>query len=120
MLREKSRLVEIRETVREIIIPKYIEIAHTARPKPLLFTSIGDQELLSYGVPPEWLADVRKANEDTLLQLADHLPAEAAEALLDLATGAQPKFAQQLVSGVDPFKYPDAQHRFRIMNNLGE
>ena len=29
------------------------------------------------------LADVRGANEDTLLELADHLPSEAAEALLD-------------------------------------
>lgn len=32
----------------------------------------------------------RLANEDTLLELADHLPAEAAEALLQLATGGQP------------------------------
>ena len=32
-------------------------------------------------------ADVREANEDSLLTLADHLPGEAAEALLELATG---------------------------------
>jgi hypothetical protein len=42
--------------------------------------------LLGYGVPAESLDDVRNATEDTLLELADHLPSEAAEALLDLAT----------------------------------
>ncbi len=30
-----------------------------------------------------------QATEDTLLALAEHLPAEAAEALLELATGRQ-------------------------------
>ena len=40
-------------------------------------------------MPAEWLDDVRQATEDTLLALADHLPAEAAEALLELATGRQ-------------------------------
>ena len=39
----------------------------------------------------EWLADARAADEDSLLQLAEHLPAEAAEALLELATGGRPK-----------------------------
>ena len=34
-------------------------------------------------MPSEWLPDVRKTNEDSLLELADHLPKEAAEALLD-------------------------------------
>ena len=35
-----------------------------------------------------------EANEDTLLTLADHLPSEAAEALLELATGGKPQVAQ--------------------------
>ena len=48
---------------------------------------------LSYGVPSEWLADTRQATEDTLLTLADHLPGEAAEALLELATGGKPRVA---------------------------
>ena len=85
-----AQLVEIRETVQEIIIPKYVEVEQPAPPKPLLFADLTDDELLSYGVPAEWLADVREANEDTVLELADHLPAEAAEALLELATGGKP------------------------------
>src|SRR5579864_4110671 len=67
-----AQLVEVRETVREITIPKYVEVvqpavARVAPPKPPLFAGISEDELLGYGVPPEWLADVRAANEDTLL-----------------------------------------------------
>src|SRR2546422_4847950 len=73
-----------------------------------------------YGVPAEWLDDVRNATEDTLLELADHLPSEAAEALLDLATGVAPKVAKPVVAGADPFAHPDAQRRFRVMVNVEE
>jgi superfamily I DNA/RNA helicase len=71
-------------------------------------------------VPTEWLADVREANEDTLLSLVDHLPSEAAEALLELATGGKPQVAQPLAEAADPFEHPDAQRRFRVMNNVDE
>ena len=63
--------------------------------KKPLFAHVPDEELLGYGVPAEWLADVRQATEDTVLALADHLPAEAAEALLELATGGTPRRAQR-------------------------
>ena len=77
--------------------------------------------MLGYGVPVEWLADVRQANEDSLLELAGHLPAEAAEALLELATGGQPSVSRPPVApGVDPFAHPDAQRRFRLMGDLEE
>lgn len=77
-----AQLVEIRETVQEILIPTYVEtkVEKTEPAKEPLFTSFKDDELLAYGVPTEWLDDVRKANEDTLLLLADRLPAEASEA----------------------------------------
>ncbi len=76
--------------------------------------------MLGYGVPPEWLADVRQADEDSLLLLADHLPSEAAEALLELATGGKPQMPQPLAVGGDPFAHPDAQRRFRVMSNVEE
>ena len=81
---------------------------------------MSEEELLGYGIPAEWLADVRRANEDTLLELADHLPSEAAEALLDLATGVAPKVAKPVAVGADPFAHPDAQRRFRMMANVEE
>jgi mRNA-degrading endonuclease RelE of RelBE toxin-antitoxin system len=115
-----AQLVEVRETVREIVIPSYIEAEQLELPKPFLFASLTDDELLSFGVPVEWLPDVRLANEDTVLELADHLPGEAAEALLEIATGGQPQVVTAIVAGSDPFDHPDASRRFRVMNNIEE
>ncbi len=115
-----AQFVEVRETVQEITIPKYVEVGQPTPAKPALFASIADEEMLGYGIPGEWLADVRRANEDTLLELADHLPSEAAEALLDLATGVAPKTAKLAAVGADPFAHPDAQRRFRVMANVEE
>jgi len=115
-----AQLVEIRETVQEIRIPKYIEEERPAQPKPRLFASVSDDVLLGYGVPPEWLPDVHAATEETLLGLADHLPREASEALLELATGGKPVPLVPSVAGADPFHHPDAQRRFRVMSNVEE
>jgi hypothetical protein len=111
-----AQLVEIRETVQEVIVPTYKLVAT----KPPLFTDLSDDELLGHGVPAEWLNDVRSATEDTLLALADHLPGEAAEALLELATGGKPRVSQPTEVDVSPFEHPDAQRRFRVMTNLEE
>jgi mRNA-degrading endonuclease RelE of RelBE toxin-antitoxin system len=108
-----AQLVEVRETVQEIVVPVFVSA------KPLLFAGIPEDELLGYGVPAEWVPDVRKlGDEDALLGLADHLPKEAAEALLDLATGVTPKIPSPRVP--DPFNHPDAQRRFRVMSNQEE
>ncbi len=79
-----------------------------------------DEELLGYGVPAEWLNDMRQANEDSLLLLADRLPSEAAEALLELATGGKPRVVQPATPVTNPFDHPDAQRRFRVMTNVEE
>ena len=115
-----AQFVEVRETIQEITIPVYIGVEQEAPPKPPIFQDIPDDDLLRYGVPFEWLDDVRKANEDTVLDLADHLPSEAAEALLDLATGVTPQITQPVVAGSDPFEHPDAQRRFRVVSNVEE
>jgi superfamily I DNA/RNA helicase/mRNA-degrading endonuclease RelE of RelBE toxin-antitoxin system len=112
-----AQFVEIRETVQEIAVPKYVDAPVL---KPLLFAGISDEALAGYGVPAEWLADVRLANEDTLLALADHLPTEAAEALLEIATGGRPSVPPPAAPNADPFAHPDAQRRFRVMANVEE
>jgi hypothetical protein len=114
-----AQLVEVRETVKEIAVPKYVEVERpsAAKAKPPLFAHLDDDRLLGYGVPPEWLADVKAATEDSLLELADHLPAEAAEALLELATGGTPAEFKAPPAGLDPFSHPDAQRRFRTMHD---
>ena len=118
-----AQLVEIRETVKEVIIPVYVQAelpAPRKAPKPPLFADKPDDELLGYGVPAEWLNDVRQTTEDSLLLLADRLPAEAAEALLELATGGKPRVAQPVTPVTNPFDHPDAQRRFRVMTNVEE
>jgi superfamily I DNA/RNA helicase len=120
-----AQLVEIRETVKEIIVPVYVPDDRPSKPspKPLaspVFADRSDDELLGYGVPVEWLADVKNATEETLLSLADHLPAEAAEALLELATGGKPRPHILPQPKADPFEHPDAQRRFRVMSNIEE
>jgi mRNA-degrading endonuclease RelE of RelBE toxin-antitoxin system len=128
-----AQFVEIRQRVQEITVPTYAP--SELQLKPPLFADMTDDELLGYGVPPEWLADVRTANEGTLLSLADHLPKEAAEALLDLATGSTPHILMPAVLDLhvqreteadvthvltESFDHPDAQRRFRLINNLEE
>src|SRR5271155_5457437 len=62
-----AQLVEIRETVKEIAVPNYAQPAKATRervPPPAqlpLFAHLADDELLGYGVPAEWLGDVRAA-----------------------------------------------------------
>src|ERR1700740_3511504 len=74
-----AQLVEIRETVKQIVVPVYVQTEPIPIPKRALemtplFAGRSDDELLGYGVPPEWLNDVKAATEDTLLVVADHLP----------------------------------------------
>ena len=134
-----AQFVEIRERVEEIVVPSYIAAAPSAPLPTPLFPTTPDEELLRYGVPAEWLPDVHRVAEDGLLDLVDHLPSEAAEALLDLATGTQPRIlvrgpvlgrrimktgpqesaAPPAVSG-DAFVHPDAQRRFRVVTNAEE
>ena len=114
-----AQFVEIRERVEEIRIPIYVP-GHTATPKKLVLSHLTHEDLLRYGVPAEWVEDVHAADEDTLLTLADHLPSEAAEALLELATGGKPTQPVQTSASSDPFAHPDAQRRFRVMHDVQE
>ncbi len=115
-----AQLVEVRERVHEVTIAKYVEVEEPTPAKPPLFADRDDDELLQYGIPVEWLEEVRSATEDTILDLTDHLPSEAAEALLDVATGTTPQTLEAVAESVSAFDHPDAQRRFRIMTNVEE
>lgn len=123
-----AQIVEVRETVVEIAVPMFVSSvpaeatakpAAASAPKSVL-AHISSEELLSYGVPTEWLADAQAATEDSIFQLVDHLPKEAAEALLELATGGTPARPALIPNLSDPFAHPDAKRRFRVMNNVAE
>jgi hypothetical protein len=116
-----AQIVEVRELVEDAPPPSAAApVSQPARPR--IFDGQDDAALLSYGVPPDWLADVRAvADEDALLDLAAHLPAEAAEALLALATGAVPAAPEPVAAAAaDPFAHPDALRRFRLMETNAE
>jgi AAA domain/UvrD-like helicase C-terminal domain len=147
-----AQLVEIRERVEEVRVPVYMPTEVAARPSQLavqrpLFAATSDDQLLGYGVPVDWLGEVKRATEDSLLALTDHLPAEAAEALLELATGGEPRRviepfvigpihtldhapvihttpageARALDAAVSrAFAHPDAQRRFRTVESPEE
>ena len=115
-----AQLVEVRETVEEVPAPVYIPVAQQAPPERMPFAGLPDDQLLSYGVPVEWLPDIHAADEDGILELASHLPNEAAEALLELAVGETPQVPSRVPVGVNPFDHPDAQRRFRLMRDREE
>src|SRR6476660_7836751 len=69
-----AQLIELRESVREIVVPAYVQAEPKPKPKTKPLVAISVDELLGYGVPSEWLTDVREADEDTLLVLTQHLP----------------------------------------------
>lgn len=122
------QIVEVRERVEEIAPPEQFDftypgdtIVSAAQDKltPKHFARLDDDALLSVGVPEDWLADVRTANEEDFFVLAEHLPAEAAEALLEYAaTGKLAAIAA--TPRVDPYSHPDAQRRIRLISDSEE
>lgn len=113
-----AQIVEIRETVKEIVIPRYVEAEVQNRP---IFEKWDEAELLQFGVPQEWVAYVQSVtSEDQLLELVEHLPAEAADALLTIADGGTPEVSSPTEEPATPFDHPDALRRFRVMNDIEE
>ncbi len=115
------QLVEVRERVEEIsfFTPKP-EVVAVVVPKPKLFDNLRKFELMSFGVPEEWVDEVRRADEDSIFDVIQHLPQEAQEALLKLAVGEKPEPAPVPTIEADPFTHPDAQRSFRFMDNAEE
>ncbi|TIP79028.1 MAG: hypothetical protein E5X63_35825, partial [Mesorhizobium sp.] len=112
------QIVEVRERVEDVapatfdfVFPEPARGKEAEAAAPGLFSALDDDALLSIGVPADWLADVRAANEDGFFVLAGHLPAEASEALLEYA--ATGRLATPAPVVADPFTHPDALRRIR-------
>ena len=118
-----AQLVEVRETVVDITVPRFVEAEVTYPAPPVatpLFAHVAEAQLLAYGVPSEWMSDVQSATDDSVFTIIAHLPSEAAEALLELATGGRPAVRATGPIDADPFEHPDAKRRFRVMANVEE
>ncbi len=117
------QLVEVRERVEEVAIVRPVDEVRpveTPAAKPRLFDNLRKVELMGFGVPEEWVEDVRAATEDSLFEVIAHLPQEAQEALLKLAVGEQPEPPVAAPVDADPFAHPDSQRRFRVLTNIEE
>src|SRR4029434_6404956 len=69
-----AQIIELRESVREIVVRTYVQAAAPPKAVARALAGTSDDVLLGYGVPPEWLKDVRDADEDGLLALTGYLP----------------------------------------------
>lgn len=120
-----AQIVEVRERVEEIAVPMYVP---TTPEEPLpqdtiasaLFRDLKADDLLDVGVPQDWLNDVQQASEERFFELADHIPDEAAEALLNYAATGRLHKPEVVAPEANPFEHPDAQRRFRVLENKEE
>ncbi len=111
------QMVEVRERVENVVKRVVVAEAIETAERPL-FAHLDEAALLAYGVPLEWVPDAQAATESSLFDLAEHLPAEAADALLTLAVGEVPEVAQPAPPEADPFAHPAAQRRFRVVDDV--
>src|SRR5438552_2281324 len=86
-----AQWVEIRETVQEILIPAFVETPQAAPTKPPLFAHLSEDELLSFGVPVEWLPDAR-----VLLTTFSGTLANALRAKLTRLIGTEPRLGERI------------------------
>lgn len=100
------QIVEVRERVEEIApaVPLGFQEAEAPAQTPinLIFNGLSGEALTRMGVPADWVADVQKATEDGFLDIAGHLPAEAAEALLIYATEGRLPMLTQVARRAEP------------------
>lgn len=119
-----AQLVEVAQRQEPFFLPLTQPEAAAAEPAPshgpALFAGIAAEQLLAYGVPPDWISSVQDVDEDGLFDLANRLPAEAMDALLELAVGGKPALPVRAPAAADPFAHPDAQRRFRVIANQEE
>jgi hypothetical protein len=119
------QIVEVRELVETVARPETFDfvapvpIAPAKAEPARLFASLDDDALLSIGVPSDWTADVRAATEDGFFALADHLPAEASEALLEFAATGKLAVPAPVIA-TDPYTHPDALRRIRPIADQDE
>lgn len=82
---------------------------------PPLFLDLTDDDMLGIGVPPSELQAVRHASSPDFFDVAERLPQEAVEALLDyVSTGRLP--ARRDAGGTAAFEHPDDGRRFRTIH----
>ena len=111
------QLVEIPETVASGEAPKRQTEARCAAQSQARKLGLDEAALLSFGIPEAWINAVLEAgDEDALMEVAEHLPPEAAEAVLNIAIGKRPdpRPIEKTESG---YETEDAKRAFWILTD---
>ncbi len=112
------QVVVLPETAAESLREEGVRAAPRADAQPPLFTRYPDSFLISLGLPAEWLPAVREVRtDDDLLEIALHIPQEAAERLMDLAEGRPVTPPAPLPPDRPALESPDAQLRFLVVED---
>lgn len=121
-----TQIVELTEVSRDARLSevgrhgkRHLPDAPTAGGKPenLPLSDLSAEEMLSVGVPENNIGELKNATEEQFLRITDHLPEEAAEALLEYILTGQLKLASNMGPTGDSFKHLDAQRRFRVVTD---
>lgn len=124
------QIVEIHERVEEIgplfaSRPEPVNVAG-GEPSPAndanqaepIFATLSRDALLDVGTPEDWIDDILTWTEDRYFQMAGHLPAEAAEALLEFAATGQLPTPQP--APAEPLTHPDTLRRVQTITSEEE
>lgn len=118
------QIVEVQEMVEAELTHRNEPDSVGSEPAPArrIFERLTPDDLLSVGVPEDWLEAVLAANEDDFFDMATHLPAEAGEGLLEYATTGilRPAEMVTFAQASEAFDHPDAQRRFRVIASSDE
>ncbi len=117
------QIVEVHERI-EDAGPLFANLKHEPDVAPIqqlsqpIFADLSEDALLDIGTPFDWIADILTWSEERYFQMADRLPAEVAEALLEYAvTGRLP--SPELVPA-NPLEHPDTLRRVQTVTSEDE
>jgi len=111
-----AQFVEVRERIEEVV-KQVVREVETEAP---IFAQYEERYLLALGVPQPWVMAVRTVGSKGFERYAEHLPAEAYERLFALACGEPVPTPEVQKADTDPFAHPDAQRRFRVLDDQEE
>ena len=115
-----AQIVEIRETVEEIRGASSVAVRPVHTGEPLPCQGLTRDELLAWGIPDDWIDDIRTTNEDRVLAIAERLPQEASEAILEYIVSGTVRTPEPTGAETDPFTHPEATRRFRVVAGAEE
>ena len=119
-----AQIIEFAERIELSPAPWNVPLEATEQPPatyyPGIFLKLTKDEILSVGVPPQWLDKIHNASENNFIDFIGRIPDEAWEALQYYHATGELKVPEPVAPGTDPFDHPDARRRFRVIGDEAE